>query len=120
MVEAGGRRRWDLTDIGGHFAVNGGREGLLEKLDFSVIDVSRLDKHWYSDYGVYAHCGAMVMAWNTDMIGQEGPKSWKDFWDVKKSSRQAQPLQPHVDDYEAALLADGVLPRRSIRRRTRR
>ncbi|MGB3830496.1 MAG: ABC transporter substrate-binding protein [Mesorhizobium sp.] len=109
MVEAGAVE-WDLTDIGGHFAVNGGREGLLEKLDFSVIDVSRLDKHWYSDYGVYAHCGAMVMAWNTDMIGQEGPKSWKDFWDVKNLPGKRSLYNRMWMNYEAALLADGVAP----------
>src|SRR5262245_64473923 len=50
MVEAKAVE-WDLVDVGGQFIYQGSDQGLLEKLDYSVIDASKLDKAWVAEYG---------------------------------------------------------------------
>ncbi len=42
MVEAKGVT-WDVVDVEGDYAIQAGEKGLLEKLDFSVIDKASLD-----------------------------------------------------------------------------
>jgi len=83
MVEANAVE-WDLVDVGGQFIYQGRDQGLLEKIDFSIVDVSKLDKYWVSEYGVFTSTGATVIAYNTKAFPEgKGPQSWKDFWDVK-------------------------------------
>ena len=55
------------------------------------------------------------MAWNTDKYGSPGtygaPKSWADFWDVKKFPGTRAYRANNVDGaLEPALMADGVPP----------
>src|SRR3954452_22499421 len=83
MVEANAVE-WDLVDTGGQFIFQGRDQGLLEKLDYSVIDASRLDRNWVNEYGIYSLVGATVMAYNTKLMPAGAtPKTWKEFWDVK-------------------------------------
>ncbi|MFQ3188050.1 MAG: putative spermidine/putrescine transport system substrate-binding protein, partial [Gammaproteobacteria bacterium] len=56
---------------------------------------------------------ATVMAWNTDKFGQPGssgaPKTWADFWNVKKFPGSRAYRANSVDGaLEPALMADGV------------
>lgn len=53
---------------------------------------------------------ATVMAYRTDKYGDNGPKSWADFWNTDKfPGRRALYKQP-TGTLEMALLADGVEP----------
>ena len=51
MVEAS-NVTWDVVDVEGDYAVQAGNAGILEKLDFSVIDKSKLDPRFVTDYSV--------------------------------------------------------------------
>jgi len=108
MVQ-GGDVEWDLVDVGGRFMCQGRDQGLLEEIDYRLVDVSHLDRAWYSSHGVYTATGATVMAWNeTLMPAGHAPRSWRDFWDVK-SFPGARGLYKQLDyNYEAALLSAGV------------
>jgi putative spermidine/putrescine transport system substrate-binding protein len=108
MVQ-GGDVEWDLVDVGGRFMYQGGDQGLLEEIDYRLVDVSHLDKAWYSAHGVYTATGATVMAWNEKLIpAGHAPRSWRDFWDVKNIPG-ARGLYRQFDyNYEAALLSAGV------------
>src|SRR3954470_14717737 len=64
MVEAKAVE-WDLVDVGGQFIYQGRDQGLLEKMDYSIIDASKIDKSWVSEYGVFTSVGATVLAYNT-------------------------------------------------------
>ena len=55
MVEAGSVT-WDVVDVEGDYAVQAGKHGLLEQLDFSVIDKSKLDPRFVTDY-----CGRQLL-----------------------------------------------------------
>lgn len=108
MVEANAVE-WDLGDVGGQFIYQGRDQGLLEKMDFSIIDVSKLDKYWVTDYGIYTSTGATVIAYNTNLFPEgKGPQSWKDFWDVKAFPGPRTLYNRFYYNYEAAVLAGGV------------
>ncbi|HMO28143.1 ABC transporter substrate-binding protein [Enterovirga sp.] len=113
MVEAKAVE-WDLVDTGGQFIYQGQEQGLLEKLDYSIIDASKLDPTWVSDYGIYSLVGGTVLAYNTNaMPGGRTPQSWKDFWDVKSFPGPRSLYTRFYYNYEAALMAAGV-PRNEI------
>ncbi len=108
MVEAKAVE-WDLVDVGGQFIFQGRDQGLLEKLDYSIIDASKLDKVWVSEYGIYTFVGATVFAYNTKAFPDgKAPTSWKDFWNVKDFPGPRSLYTRMWYNYEAALLAAGV------------
>jgi putative spermidine/putrescine transport system substrate-binding protein len=53
---------------------------------------------------------ATLIAYRKDTLGDNGPKGWKDFWDVANIPG-ARALRKHpFDTMEEALMADGVAP----------
>lgn len=113
MVEANAVE-WDVVDVGGQFVPQGRDQGLLEKLDYSIIDASKLDKMWVLEYGIYTFVGATVFAYNTKAYPEgKGPQSWKDFWNVKEFPGSRSLYTRLYYNYEAALLAAGV-PRNEV------
>ncbi len=107
MVEAKAVE-WDLVDVGGRFIFQGRDQGLLEQIDYKIVDASKLDKGWVTPYGIFTSIGATVIAWNTKAFGTNGPQSWKDFWDVKKFPGARGLYNTMYYNYEAALLAAGL------------
>lgn len=109
MVEAG-NVSWDVVDVEGDYAVQAGKKGLLEKLDFNVIDKSRLDPRFVTDYSVGSFYYSFVIGYNADAV-KNGPKTFADLFDTKKFPGKRTFYKwsaPGV--IEAALLADGVPP----------
>ncbi len=110
MVESG-NVEWDVVSVGDDFAIRGGREGLLEKLDFNVIKTDGLPKELVHDYAVPENVFSTVIAYNTDTFPKgEHPKNWTDVWDVKKFPGARGLYKDPMWTLEAALLADGVEP----------
>jgi len=106
---------WDLVVTGSGGAASAAAKGCLEKIDYSVVDVSDFYPNLYTDYCVGSDVFATVMAWNTDKYGAPGtpcaPSSWADFWDVKKYPGTRAYRANNVDGaLEPALMADGVPP----------
>ena len=82
MVEAGSVT-WDVVDVEGDYAVQAGKAGLLEKLDFSVIDKSKLDPRFVTDYSVGSFYYSFVIGCNKDAVSA-CPKTWADLFDSTK------------------------------------
>ena len=104
---------WDLVVTGSGGAASAAAKGCLEKIDYSVVDVSDFYPNLYTDYCVGSDVFATVMSWNTDKYGEPGssgaPKSWADFWDVEKFPGTRAYRANNVDGaLEPALMADGV------------
>lgn len=107
MVEAG-NVTWDVVDVEGDYAVQAGSAGLLEKLDFSVIDKSKLDPRFVTDYSVGSFYYSFVIGCNKDAV-EACPKTWAELFDTQKFPGKRTFYKwsaPGV--IEAALLADGV------------
>ena len=106
---------WDLVVTGSGGSAAAAAKGCLEKIDYSVVDVSDFIPGMYTDYCVGTDVFATVMAWNTDKYGMPGtpgaPNSWADFWDVEKFPGTRAYRANNVDGaLEPALMADGVPP----------
>jgi putative spermidine/putrescine transport system substrate-binding protein len=104
---------WDLVVTGSGGAASAAAQGCLEKIDYSVVDVSDFYPNLYTDYCVGSDVFATVMAWNTDKYGEPGsdgaPSSWADFFDVEKFPGTRAYRANNVDGaFEPALMADGV------------
>ncbi|WP_411037579.1 ABC transporter substrate-binding protein [Shinella sp. BYT-45] len=107
MVESG-NVTWDVVDVEGDYAVQAGNAGLLEKLDFSVIDKTKLDPRFVTDYSVGSFYYSFVIGCNKDAV-EACPKTWAELFDTQKFPGKRTFYKwsaPGV--IEAALLADGV------------
>jgi putative spermidine/putrescine transport system substrate-binding protein len=100
----------DIVASGSGSAARAGAEGLLEELDYNVIDVSNFYPTLYSKYCVGGDVFSTVYAWNTKTYGENGPQSWADFWDVKKFPGSRAYRGKVAGALEPALMADGVAP----------
>ena len=100
----------DIVASGSGSAARAAAEGLLEKLDFDVIDVSTFYPSLYTDYCLGGDVFSTVYAWNTETFGDNGPQSWADFWDVEKFPGTRAYRGAVAGALEPALMADGVAP----------
>ncbi|MFI4987901.1 MAG: ABC transporter substrate-binding protein, partial [Alphaproteobacteria bacterium] len=99
---------WDVVASGSGSAARAGTEGILEKLDYSVIDTASFAPGLKQDYCVGGDVFSTVLAWNTKTYGDKGPQSWADFWDVKKFPGKRSYRKSVAGALEPALMADGV------------
>ena len=109
MVESG-KVTWDCVDRNLISALELGRQGLLEKVDYSIVDKSKLRPQHAGEWGVGAYIYAYVLAYQTDAFGGRAPKTWKDFYNLKDFPGK-RTMRKYLDgQLETALLADGVAP----------
>jgi putative spermidine/putrescine transport system substrate-binding protein len=101
---------WDIVASGSGSAARAGAEGILEKLDYKVIDTSSFAPGLATEYCVGGDVFSTVLAWNTKTYGDKGPQSWADFWDVKKFPGKRAYRKGVAGALEPALMADGVPP----------
>ncbi len=99
---------WDVVASGSGSAARAGAAGYLEKLDYKIIDRSTFVPGTAQDYCVGGDVFSTVMAWNTKTYGDNHPKSWADFWDVKKFPGKRSYRKGVAGALEPALMADGV------------
>jgi len=100
----------DIVASGSGSAARAAAEGLLEKLDYNVIDVSTFYPSLYTDYCVGGDVFSTVYAWNTATYGTNGPQSWADFFDVEKFPGTRAYRGKVAGALEPAIMADGVAP----------
>jgi len=108
MVETG-NIEWDVVDLEETMLYRSIEEGLLEKIDYSKMDVSNHLPKAINPYGLGFNFWAGILAYSkTKFPGDSGPKSWADFWDVKKFPGTRALFKKPFATLEVALLADGV------------
>ena len=84
-------------------------EGLLEKLPVSVTgDPSTYLPGTLHPCGVASDTWATILVYDADRIKGDGPKTWADFWDVKKFPGKRGLMAQAQFTFENVLMADGV------------
>ncbi|MFK7765394.1 MAG: ABC transporter substrate-binding protein [Roseobacter sp.] len=101
----------DIVASGSGSAARAGAEGLLEPLDYDIIDVSDFYPTLKSEFCVGGDVFSTVYAWNTETYGADGPQSWADFWDVEKFPGTRAYRNSVAGALEPAIMADGVAPK---------
>ncbi|MGF7162419.1 putative spermidine/putrescine transport system substrate-binding protein [Rhodoligotrophos appendicifer] len=113
MVESGSVE-WDVVETNPDFQYIGAEKGLLEPLDFSVIDKSKIMKGegFVTEYSVPQVLWSRLMAYNTKALGDKVPMDYTAiFNDVAGfPGKRAFQSEPNSGAFEAALLAAGVAP----------
>ena len=107
-AEAGDSNTWDMIEVESEELEIGCEEGLFEVLDPTKFGgAEQYLPGMASDCGVPANVFSITVAYDGDKIA-DGPKSWADFWDVKKfPGKRALRSGPKMN-LEFALMADGV------------
>jgi putative spermidine/putrescine transport system substrate-binding protein len=103
-----GKPNWDVVQVEAEELALGCADGLYEKIDWAKLGGK--DKFLDSavnDCGVGAIVWSTAIAYNGDKL-KDGPKSWADFWDVKKFPGKRSLRKGAKYTLEFALLADGV------------
>src|SRR3989454_1067369 len=105
-----GSYEWDITAITQADLLRADREGLLDPIDWSVVKKDMLFPNAVYANGL-AYCALGTnLAYRRDKFPQGGPKTWADFWDVKKFPGNRSMLNNAVRTAQFALVADGVPP----------
>jgi len=108
MVESG-NVQWDVVDVEADFALRAAAEGLLEPLDFTVIQRDKIDPRFVSDHGVGSFFFSFVLGYNETKLGGKKPQDWAALIDTKTyPGKRALYKWPSPGVLELALLADGV------------
>lgn len=100
----------DVAELYGGLCDIAAREGLIEKLDYSQIpNAAGIPEHLRNEYWVGFTAYSTVLAYNTDVYGDNPPKNWADFFDVENfpGTRAIGGTTPQTN-LEIALMADGV------------
>ena len=110
MVQSG-NPTWDVVQMDENEMALACEQGLLEPLDrrqlASAADVTG-DK--FAPCGVGAFVWSEVMTYDNKKFASDGPKTWADFWNVKKWPGKRGLRKQARMTLEIALMADGVKP----------
>ena len=106
MVESG-KVGWDICDTSAGSSETLGRAGLLEAIDYAIVDKSQTIPEFAMKwcYGTSAY--SYVLAWDGKAVAAP-PRSWADVWDLKTYPGKRTLRRSMHGVLEAALLADGV------------
>ncbi len=99
---------WDVMDTTLGVAIELGPLGMLEKIDYSIVDKNKVLPGLANEYGVAGYIYSTLIVYDTTKFPGKKPQTWADFWNVKEfpGKRSFRRDLPAV--LEAALLADGV------------
>lgn len=111
QVESG-NVEWDVVEVDSDIVRSAGQEGLLEPIDYSVVQPQDLMPEAKGQYGVGVFYISTALVWNPERLpqGVAPPNSWKDLWDMKKYPGKRGLRKDPRTTLEIALLADGVDP----------
>ena len=97
---------WDVADSGVAGTGELGPLGLLEEIDYSIVDKSKVDEAFAYKYGVANYMFSTVMAWDTKKVS--ATPTLADFFDIQKYPGRRMLRRSNQGMLELALLADGV------------
>ncbi|WP_433693023.1 ABC transporter substrate-binding protein [Paraburkholderia phenoliruptrix] len=83
-------------------------KGLLEPIGLKASDYPDVMPEAIAPNWLGVDVYSTVLAYRADKFKGNGPKSWADFWDVKKYPGRRSLRRSPLDTLEQALLADGV------------
>ena len=103
-----GKPSWDLVDIDPFSAITLGNKGMMELIDYSVVDKNKMRPGFGWDYAASTYFFSYVLAYDAKKYGDNAPKGMADFFDVVKFPGKRSMYKWGSAMWEAALLGDGV------------
>lgn len=105
MVESG-QIVWDVMDFDASKAVVLDAEGLLQPIDYSIVDRDKVHSEWAYDASVAAYIYSCVLAYDSSKL-ETAPNSWADFWDLEKFPGLRAMRNTPEGQIEACMMAAG-------------
>ena len=103
-----GQTVWDVMQVESRTLQLGCQAGLFEKLDLArIADKNDFIPGAISDCGVGIFAWSVALSYDADKL-KAAPRSWADFWDVKKYPGKRGLRRSAKYTLEIALLSDGV------------
>lgn len=99
---------WDVCDAGAAAIGELGPLGMLEPIDYTVVDKNKTIPEFVYEFGVCNYLFSFVTAWDTTKVTT--PPSPADFFDIKKIPGKRMVRKDAQPMVELALMADGVPP----------
>ena len=105
MVQSG-NVTWDICDAGVTTLAELNPRNALEKIDYGIVDKTKVPAEFAYDNGVVNYMFSSVMAWDTAKV-KETP-TLADFFDLKKYPGRRMMRKDSQAMMELCLIADGV------------
>ena len=99
---------WDVIDGSAFFAMTLGAAGMLEKIDYSVVNKDLLLPGMAFEHGVAPYTYSNVMVYDASKFGADPPKNWGDFFNFQKYPGKRLMRRDANVQLEFLLLGDGV------------
>jgi putative spermidine/putrescine transport system substrate-binding protein len=109
MVQSG-KVVWDLLDFDASKAVVLDAEGLLEPIDYKIVDKNKVYPGMAYKAGVAFYIYSSVLTYDTTKVKGK-PAGWKDFWDIKKFPGMRALRKTPEGGAEACMMAAGRAPK---------
>jgi putative spermidine/putrescine transport system substrate-binding protein len=106
-----GNPQWDMVGLDGSELPLAVKQGLVERLDPKIVDLSKVPASIKTPYGFKYAMYLFAISYDQRKIPDAtAPRTWAEFWDTKKYATKRSLDQNIVDGsvLEAALMADGV------------
>lgn len=103
----------DVVQVDAAALMRGVQEDLFQPIGYGVVPKSEMIPQAAQEFGVGTDVYSIAIGWNPSKFpkGSPPPKSWSDFWDLKKYPGERSLKKSPRFTLEIALMADGVPPK---------
>lgn len=101
---------WDLTEIGFARCEQAAQAKTLLPIDYSIVDKSAVSEKLALPNYIGLYTFSYGITYQKKKYGDNGPKTWADFYDVKRFPGRRSMIGEGLYAFESALIADGVPP----------
>lgn len=105
-----GSPSWDIVDADPFSAITLGNQGMMEPIDYDVVDRGKMREGFGWDYAASTYFFSYIIAYDSSRFGDQVPTGMADFFDVERFPGRRALYKWGAGMWEAALLADGVAP----------
>lgn len=105
-----GKPTWDLVDADPFSAISLGKQGMLEPIDYTVVDKTKFRDGFGWEHAASTYFFSYIIAYDSSKFGDKVPTGMADFFDTEKFPGKRSLYKWGVGMWEAALMADGVAP----------
>lgn len=102
-----GKPTWDIVDIDPFSAISLGKQGMLEPIDYAVVDKSKFRPGFGWEHAASTYFFSYIIAYDSSAF-DAAPTGMADFFNVEKFPGKRSMYKWGAGMWEAALLADGV------------
>ena len=101
-----GKIVWDLLDFNAEKAMLLDAEGLVESIDYTIVDKNKIYPGWAYKAGAAFYVYSTVFCFDNAKLATK-PNSWSDFWDLKKFPGRRGMRKTPEGAIEACMMAAG-------------